>query len=355
MRAFLAVAALGTILIASIAAGAPAPSVTKPRTLVTRGPVISLAADGERAALIQRGTRGVLVWDPHYRRVVTLRSLFRDVDCGSHCGMGRMVALAGPRVGWEESAWGQTTSESFVGSASLARRAPVALGDGALRVEGTGAVAFRVAGDGGLLAFTVEEYCGRDSEGNSLCPPGRKPGDVIAATVWRLAGRGRCPYSGSFAAGHCARVANADGKLTVLAVDNGRVAARTDDGIVLLTGVGGRLQDFPVVKVLAAALSRNRLAVRVPGSVEIYDTGSGQLIRHFDVASGLRLEDLDHGILVTAKLRTVTLRRLTDGRTATIRTQGIAHAQLEPAGLFVAAGRRVTFTSMRDVLRRLGD
>jgi hypothetical protein len=267
--------------------------------------------------------------------------------------MGRVVALAGPRVGWEEWAWGQTTSESFVGAASLARRAPVTLGDGALYVQEAGTVAFRVAGDGDLLAFTVEEHCGVDDEGNSLCPPGRKPGDVIAATVWRLAGRGRCPSD--TVVRRCSRVAQADGKLTVLAVDNGRIAARTDEGVALLTGDGGHLQDFPVVKVLAVALSRNRLAVRVPGGIEIYDTGSGQLITRFNVASGLRLEDLDHGILVTAKLRTVTLRSLTDGRTATIQTQGIAHAQLEPSGLFVAAGRRVTFTSMRDVLRRLGD
>jgi len=57
---------------------------------------------------------------------------------------------------------------------------------------------------------------------------------------------------------------------------------------------------------------------------------------------------------VTATKRTVTLRRLSDGDTARIHTRAIPHAQLEPSGLFVAAGHYVTFTPMREVLRRLG-
>jgi hypothetical protein len=44
---------------------------------------------------------------------------------------------------------------------------------------------------------------------------------------------------------------------------------------------------------------------------------------------------------------------VSDGRTATLTARGIARAQLEPAGLFVAGARRVTFTPMRDVLRLL--
>jgi hypothetical protein len=35
------------------------------------------------------------------------------------------------------------------------------------------------------------------------------------------------------------------------------------------------------------------------------------------------------------------------------RASGWAHAQLEPSGLFVAGARRVTFTPMANVLRRL--
>jgi hypothetical protein len=94
--------------------------------------------------------------------------------------------------------------------------------------------------------------------------------------------------------------------------------------------------------------------VRTADAVEVYDTGSGRLTARFAAASGLRREDLDRDILVTASGGTVTLRRLGGGRTSTIQVGGIARAQLERPGLFVAGGRRVKFTPMRDVLRRLG-
>jgi len=82
---------------------------------------------------------------------------------------------------------------------------------------------------------------------------------------------------------------------------------------------------------------------------------TGQRTARVTAARHLRLEDLDRDILVTASGRTVTLRKLSNGRTTTIRAGGTARAQLERPGLFVAAGRRVTFTPMRDVLRRLGE
>jgi hypothetical protein len=69
-------------------------------------------------------------------------------------------------------------------------------------------------------------------------------------------------------------VAKAAGELSVLAVDAGRIAARTESGIRLLTAGGRVLQDLPV-RASAAALSRNRLAVRTRDAVEVYDAGSG--------------------------------------------------------------------------------
>jgi hypothetical protein len=150
------------------------------------------------------------------------------------------------------------------------------------------------------------------------------------------------------------RVAKAAGRLTVLAVDAGRIAARTDAGVRLLTGGGRRLRDFPVRNVSAAALSGNRLALRVPGSFAIYDTSSSELIETIPAQSGAeRLGDLESGILVTATGTMVALRRLSDGHTVHFRASGWAHAQLEPSGLFVAGARRVTFTPMANVLRRL--
>jgi hypothetical protein len=151
----------------------------------------------------------------------------------------------------------------------------------------------------------------------------------------------------------CTAVAEADGELNVLAVDAGRIAVRTASGVRLLSGTGGVLREF-TVRARAAALSGNRLAVRTAEAVELYDTNSGRLAARFPAARSLRLQDLDRAILVTALGRTVTLRRLGRGRTSTIQAAGTAWAKLERPGLFVAGGRRVTFTPIRDVLRQLG-
>lgn len=134
----------------------------------------------------------------------------------------------------------------------------------------------------------------------------------------------------------------------------GSIAARTESGIKLLTGAGDVVQEIAVTGLEKAALSGKRLAVQTANAIEVYDTDTGQLSARFASLSGVRLEDLDRDILVTASGGTVTLRRLGDGSTTTIGAGRPAFAQLEPSGLFVAGSRRVTFTPMRDVLRRLG-
>ena len=204
-----------------------------------------------------------------------------------------------------------------------------------------------------VLAFTLDRNCEEGEFGSPPCPPGRKTRDIIAATIWRVAGRGRCPNNSPIVR-RCSRVAQAEGELSVLAVDAGRIAVRTESGVRLLTVDGIVLQEFDLT-ARAAKLSGNRLAVRTADAVEVYDTGSGQRTARVTAARHLRLEDLDRDILVTASGRTVTLRKLSNGRTTTIRAGGTARAQLERPGLFVAAGRRVTFTPMRNVLRRLGE
>ena len=73
MRTLLAGAALGTMLVASVAAVPP--GAVKQRTLATRAPIIDLAADGDRAALLVHtdGFCGrIVVWEPTRQRVVRL-------------------------------------------------------------------------------------------------------------------------------------------------------------------------------------------------------------------------------------------------------------------------------------------
>jgi hypothetical protein len=78
----------------------------------------------------------------------------------------------------------------------------------------------------------------------------------------------------------------------------------------------------------------------------------GRLTARFPFASNVRLEDLDGDLVVTASRGTV--RRFGDGKTTTFGAGGTARAQLEPAGLFVAGTRRVTFTPIGKLLQRLG-
>jgi hypothetical protein len=342
------------IPLASVASAAPKAST--PATLVTKSPVAALAADGGRAALMIPG-RGpdptrrwqILVWKPASHRHLTIHT-----ETDAYPGEG--VALAGTRVAWDDcSACYGNTLTTRVSSATLARRSAVSLGSDDGTELPSGGEVLAPSGDGKLLAYTDQLRCD-DSE--DPCPPGRQPGDVVKATIWRAAPRGHCPTSfsdgDSRRPGHCARVARANGELTVLDVDAGRIAARTDKGVRLISGDGRRLLDVPTMNVSGAALSGNRLAVRVPGSVGIYDTGSGELLDTIPVESRERIEDLKRGILVTANGKTVTLRRLSGGHTTRLRTPGYAHARLEGPGLFVAGGHRVTFVPMADILRRLG-
>jgi hypothetical protein len=129
---------------------------------------------------------------------------------------------------------------------------------------------------------------------------------------------------------------------------------RTEGGIRLLTKAGEVVRDIPLRGVRKAALSGDRLAAKTAAAIHVYDVGSGDLSDRLPASRPVTLEDLDGDILVTASGGTVKLQRLGDGRTTTFHTGGVARAQLEPPGLFVAGARRVTFMPMRDVLRRLG-
>jgi hypothetical protein len=355
MRTLLAGAALATMLLASLAAAAPGTATKQVRR--TSGPVLALAADGARAAFIVRGRfeqcMSVMVWEPQRRRAYRLQAAracetnVRGVRTGPPA-----VALAGTRAVWLQMAGGNLL-ETIVRTATVARPTPVTLAVGSAEDGVVGTFARPPAGDRSLLAFTIDKNCLPGSELNP-CPPGHESGGIIEATVWRLGGKGRCPWVVRGKPVPCSPIAKADNELTVLAVDAGRIAARTENGIKLLTGAGDVVREIAVTGVEKAALSGNRLAVQTANAIEVYDTDTGQLSARFPSLSGVRLEDLDRDILVTASGGTVTLRRLGDGRTSTFQAGGTGFGQLERPGLFLAGARRVAFIPMRDVLRRLG-
>jgi TolB protein len=318
--------------------------------------ISELAADGGVVAVVvEREPRicaGIESWEPARRRFVRLA--FESCgDNGVQYQPAHGLAVAGRHVAWLEVSGGMTL-ETAVVTARPERPRPLILADEFASSGGLGYVGAEPVGHDGLLAITVshrcDEYAGGSPPGD--CPPGRKTGDVVEAGVWRLGGTTRCGYNKQ-GPQRCTLVARADGRLTVLAVDAARVAARTADGVTLLSMAGKALREFPVAAT-AGALSGNRLALRTADAVEIYDTDTGRRTERIPLAKAATLEDLEGDILVTASGDTVTLRRLGNGRTLTLRTDGRAKAALERPGLYLAGARRVAFTPMREVLRRLG-
>jgi hypothetical protein len=350
MRAIFVAAVLGLVASVAAAAGTPSHYVRK-----TTGPVLALAADGDRASFIVQGRfkqcMSVMVWQPQRRRVNQLQAArtCETNDRGERTGTPA-VALAGSRAVWLQLAGGNTL-ETIVRTATLGRPTPAWVAIGYAYDGRVGSFARPPVGDGSLLAFSVEKKCSPDYD-PVVCPPGGKPGDIVESTVWRVGGNRRCPDAPRSSPVRCTVVAKTDNQLTVLAADAGRLAARTTSGVRLLTASGGVLGDLPV-QASAAALSGNRLAVRTADAVEVYDIPSGDLTARFAVAKDVRLQDLERDLLVTASTEAVTVRRLSDRCTTTLRVGRTAFAQLESSGLFTAGARRVTFMPMRDVLRRL--
>jgi hypothetical protein len=287
----LCVAALGAILVSAAAA---APYRAQKPILLTKGPLLALAADGGRAAFVV-GVRhspcaSVHLWEPFTGRVFRLQRA-----CGRHDEVSNRegtlgVALAGTQAAWVHAAGGNFL-ETTLFTATLAHPKPLELAAG-VGDDVSGTFARSPAGDGSLLAFTFEHRCDSYGEMNGRpedqCPPGRKTGDVIAATVVRTGGSDPCPDA-YVTVRQCAIVAKSDRELSVLAVDAGRIAARTSHGVRLFMADGSILADFPG-KARAAALSGNRLAVRTAGAIEIYDIATRRLVKRIP-ARGVRKYD----------------------------------------------------------------
>ena len=326
------------------------------RTLTLRAPVTSLAADGARVAFTIGSTtidcKHVAVWTPAAGSVARppLPS-----PCGESESDDRLerVALAGARVAWSvHDSYGHRR-DSYVIAAELPELEPPFLDVANATVSGDvgGTEVGDPVGDGTLLAFTVRDYCDLLAM-HGECPPGTVD-DVTSTTLWRVGGHGDCP--GDLDVGETARactaVAKSVGRLDLLAVDAGRIVVGTKSAVEILDATGRVLHAFPVT-AKAAALSGNRLAVQTAAGVDVYDTTSGERVAQLPAVKGV--QDLESGILVTASGSVVTLRRLADGRTTTFQVTGKARAQLEPAGLFVAGDRRITFTPMRELVALLG-
>jgi hypothetical protein len=312
--------------------------------LTTRAPILDVAADGTRAAFASSTTptdcRHVAVWTPALRSVARLPDV--PAPCGEisiRDGIG-WVTLAGTPAAWIETGGGNTLQEDLF-TATLVHTTSIPVASAAQGDDGSGTSLGGIGGDGALVAFAIDVRCSVYKEAQDTCPPNRRSSHVTAATVYRIGGTRPCPVTWRTPPNACTAVAKADGRLSVLAVDAGRIAVRSERGVRLLTGAGRVIRDF-AVEADAAALSWNRLAVRTADAIELYDIDSGRLAARIAAPAAVTLQDVERDILVTASGRTVTLRRLGDGRTAAIEATGRARAQLEQPGLHVAGARRLT-------------
>ena len=108
-----------------------------------------------------------------------------------------------------------------------------------------------------------------------------------------------------------------------------------------------------VRRTRGAALSGERLALETPVGIEVYDLPSGRLTRRYTSFSDLQA--LKGELLGTDSGGGYMVRRISDGRrTLFPPLADESFAELDSRGLFRAGGRRIVFTPMREILRRLG-
>jgi probable HAF family extracellular repeat protein len=334
--------------------------VVRERSITVVGSITELRADGGRALVLvdppaEDACRDVFVWNQSSGRLVTVVDGRRCVEGDRYGG----VALAGDRVAHVERSGGHNL-ESFVVVTALAtgRNSTVA----SASASGQGAWGDEVGdphGAGGLLVYEHSTRCGVDD--GPLCPAGVADSTIVTDRI-RLASPGTRV------------VARSTGPLTVLAVGGGRIVARLERGDLIVLAprsTAARLVAHEGVEaerliatypyrpgeVLAAATDGRTLVVQRAGKLDVIALPGGagrQPVRHFPTAGALA--DVDGGVAVVVQGRTVRLLHLASGRSAAVAgpAAGPAMAQLEPAGLYVAAGRTLTFTPRSAVRQRLG-
>jgi hypothetical protein len=308
---------------------APRPVTLAPtRRLSDLAPVsCCLAADGTRAAVPCLAT-----WD-----VATGRLQRAEPACGYP------IAVAGLLTAWIEDEIGPY-HDSFDRYHLFVKRAGARPRELAVAYHFglTGAQIDNLFGDGSLLVFNTWR---------------QKRSGVTQARLWRLEEKRKTLLrSGADA-------------LPVVAVDGDRIVTLRRDGkLTLFSGEGKRLKVLSLGRgIEGVQLDGKQLVVLRRAILEIYDLGSGRLIRRRSSQPGIsgqvRLEDVDHGIAVYVAGLAIHLLRLSDGRDVALRLEdegSEAHAQLEPAGLFYVYNQawttkpgRLGFVPLREVERRL--
>jgi hypothetical protein len=320
--------------------GGTAPSISLPAA-----PSI-VRADGNVVAAVVPGNRKgrcaeIVLWRIGHKPV-TIKTIDQCDTDGIGLDSVAELALAGQTVAFQETNGGNNL-ELIVSTATLARpRANmvsyVENGGGAAS-DPAGEYNGDLVGHGTLLAYATWTLC--DSAGGDYARPcsSGQP-DVYDQALLRIGGG---------VLGRGAAV------LDPIWTDGSAILVRHADHTLLLVDAKGRtIHSFPAIPGLAGAVFQGRqLVTLTPSALTVWDSHTGRLVRSFALQPGKRLlEDLDGGIAVLGSQGTTHLIRLSDGRGVTF--TNAAKAQLEPQGLFFAAGSTLRFVSRADVVRRFG-
>jgi hypothetical protein len=300
-------------------------------------------SDGQVAAAVIPGNRRhrcarIVLWRVGHTPK-TIRRLLQCTANGSPVLPDGVIglALAGTTVAWQETTGGNHR-ELTIWKATLERPKPVLVAYAESQPGSPGgAYNGDLAGHGGLIVYATWMHCDAEGTGGARqCAKGQP--DVYAQTLKRLGG-------GVLRRGHDV--------LDPIWVDSGRVLIRHADGTLLLLD-GPVARSFPATpKLRGAAVEGRQLVTLTPDELAVYDTETAKRTRTIALLPAARvLEDVQSGIAVLGREGTTHLIRLGDGKGATFLRA--AHAQLEPAGLFYASGKRLVFVPRTAVLRRFG-
>lgn len=309
-------------------AGPRSTSEAAGHVLSTRRPVMHLAADGSRVALVYAATRAcVETWAPLTGRIDQIPETGCIPIPSSEATSVYDLTMGGSRLLWP---WYMETNHEYTEVKTATRDQPIARA--VMTVEDNGSVV-EFHGDRDLLVFALVDY------------------GAAGGTVYRVE-RGRA-----------ARIAS---NRVPLAVDQGRIALASPAGKVELVDARGR-----VLRVIDARLRGSEPRVALEGSqlliqrgrtLAVFETETGRLRRTVRVAGG-KLVDHHNGVAVCVERRVVHLVDVRTGRDVSIRPPGtgIVHAQIEGPGLVYSYTRRargfagrVTFVPTAKVRRLFG-
>jgi Tol biopolymer transport system component len=346
--------------------GAPVP--LSPSESVSRvalrsvGPIFGLAADGSRVAVlvgsVESDCRHISVWAPGSRPV---HLGIQEASCGSESEADAAVALAGTRVAWTESSFGNTEHHVVLQTATTARPAVASTTASVSSFIDDDSGAFvgaelgQLHGGGDLLVYNTWTDCWVKTR---TCKAGELWHDKYNVTdekLWRFAGS------------RPAAIRSGSGSFQATDVDAGRIVALEPGGSIdVVSSDGALVRRFVLQPGLArsAELSGSQVLVLTATGLQAFDTATGLQVATVPLAAAQRTPaGFEKGVAAYVEGRVVHVARLADGHqiSFTLAGKGAVFAQLGAAGLFTAytLGKgdhpgHVDFVSRAELERKLG-